>query len=206
MLSIAAGASVSWTAQALALINGSPAPGQSVTWQTTPTIRPAGGSTSLTNSGGIATKTLTVGPLEKGQQTSSAACLNGTSQCVNFTAFGARPEFAYLEPISGTAQSLPSSDTPGQITLRVRDLNGNPMASASVTLYQAVYAWIAPCPSQGRCSQPQLLATQTSSATSTLDGSVSFIPASIPGLPSNLIGLALTGSSSAITVNIEQHP
>jgi hypothetical protein len=206
VLSIAAGSSTEWTAQVLALTSGSPAPGQSVTWQATPTIRPVGASTSLTNSSGIAVKTLTVGPLERGQQTSSAACLNGTSQCVNFTALGARPEYAYLEPISGTFQILTPSNTPGQITLRVRDMNGNPMGCATVTLYQALYVWALPCSAQGRCPNPQLLATQTSTATSTLDGSVSFIPASIPGLPSNLIGLAVTGSSSAITVNIEQHP
>jgi len=39
-----------------------------------------------------------------------------------------------------------------------------------------------------------------------LDGSVSFIPASLPGVPTNLVGLAMTGFSSAVTVNIEQRP
>jgi hypothetical protein len=75
-----------------------------------------------------------------------------------------------------------------------------------VTLYQALYAWAPPCPTHGRCTQAQLLAIQTSTATSTLDGSVSFIPAFIPGVPTTLVGLAVTGSSSALAVNIEQHP
>jgi len=206
MLSVAAGATVDWTAQALALTNGSPAPGQTVSWQTTPNIRANGSSTATTNSSGIAAKALSVGPLSKGQQYSSAACVNGTTQCVNFTVLGARPEYAYLESVSGSFQTLSATDTPGQISLRLHDMNGNPMAGGIVTLYQALYAWAPPCSSHGRCAQSQLLATQTSTATSTLDGSVSFIPASIPGVPTNLVGLAVTGSSSALTVNIEQHP
>ena len=44
------------------------------------------------------------------------------------------------------------------ITLRVLDMNGNPMAGGTVTLYQSVYAWAPPCPARGRCAQPQLLA------------------------------------------------
>jgi hypothetical protein len=206
MLSVAAGATVDWTAQALALTNGSPAPGQTVAWQITPTIRTNGASTATTNSSGIAAKALTVGPLSKGQQTSSSACLNGTTQCVSFTALGARPEYAYLESISGTTQTVVASSTPSQISLRVRDMNGNPMGAGNVTLYQALYAWTPPCPTHGRCAQAQLLATQTSTSTSTLDGLVSFIPVSIPGVPTTLIGLAVTGSSSALTVNIDQHP
>lgn len=206
MLSVAAGATVDWTAQALALTNGSPAPGQTVAWQTSSTIRTNGASTATTNTSGIASKALTVGPLSKGQQASSSACLNGTTQCVNFTALGARPEYAYLESISGTAQTLFASDTPSQMTLRVRDMNGNPMGAGTVTLYQALYAWTPPCSTHGRCAQAPLLATQTSTATSTLDGSVSFVPASIPGVPTTIIGLAVTGSSSALTVYIDQHP
>ena len=206
MLSVSAGATVDWIAQALALTNGSPAPGQTVAWQTTSTIRTNGASTVTTDSSGIAAKALTVGPLSKGQQTSSSACLNGTTQCVNFTALGARPEYAYLEPVYGSIQNLSASGTPGQITLRLRDMNGNPMAGGTVALYQALYAWAPPCRSHGRCAQSQLLTTQSSTATSSLDGSVSFIPASIPGIPTNLVGLAVTGASSAITINIEQHP
>jgi hypothetical protein len=206
MLSVAAGATVDWTTQALALTNGSPAPGQTVAWQATSTIRVNGASTATTNSSGIAAKSLTVGPLDKGQQITSAACLNGTTQCVNFTALGARPEYAYLESLSGTSQNLPVSNTPGQITLRLRDMNGNPMAGGTVTLYQTLYAWTPPCPAHGRCAQSQLLATQTSTATSTLDGSVSFLPASIPGVSTNLLGLAVAGNSSSLTISIEQHP
>jgi hypothetical protein len=205
-LSIASGSTVTWTTQALALSNGTPSPGQTVVWQGGSGISPVGITSATTNSNGIATKSLTVGPLAKGQQVTSTACVNGTTQCVNFVALGARPEYAWLEPVSGTSQILVTPDTSAQITLLVRDMNGNPMAGGSVTLYQALYAWSPPCPPHGRCAQPDLLASQSATAVSALDGSVTFTPASIPGVPTKLIGLAVTGNFNTLAISIEQHP
>jgi hypothetical protein len=206
-LSVAAGATVNWTAQALALNNsGSPASGQTVAWRSSGGISPQGGPSATTDSNGIASKSLTVGPLAEGQQTTSSACLNGTSQCVSFVALGARPEFAWLEPVSGATQTLPASGTPRLIILRVRDMNGNPMAGGIVNLYQSLFAWTPRCPPHGRCAQASLLATQTATAISALDGSVTFAPASIPGLATNLVALAVTGNASTVTVAVEQHP
>ena len=205
-LSIAAGASVNWTTQAIVLNNGKPMVGQSVAWQTVSGITTAGGKVALTDSGGVATKSLVVGPLNEGQQATSTACVNGTLQCANFTAIGARPEYAYLEAIAGTTQCIAAGTTPNQITLRLRDMDGNPMAAGTVTLYQALYAWAPPCPPRGRCAQPELLVSQVSTATSALDGTVSFAPATLPGVPSNLIGLAVTGSSSTLPIDLEQNP
>ncbi|MGA8090149.1 MAG: IPT/TIG domain-containing protein [Terracidiphilus sp.] len=205
-LSVAAGVTVNWTTQALALSSGAPAPGQTVTWQSSGSISPQGAPSAATNANGIASKSLAVGPLAEGQQTASNACLNGTSQCVSFVALGARPEFAWLEPVSGTTQTLAALGTPGLITLRVRDMNGNPMAGGIVTLYQSLYAWTPPCAPHGRCAQAPLLASQTASAVSALDGSVTFLPASISGLATNLIALAVTGNTSTVSIAVEQHP
>ena len=159
-LSVAAGAVVNWPVQALALNNGLPSAGQAVSWQTTGTGLTAQGSTpALTNGSGIASATLTAGPLAEGQLVTINACLNGTSQCVAFTAIGARPEFATLEAVSGTGQTLSLQDTPAQITLRLLDMDGNPMAAGTVSLHQALYAWaprVPPTPHARRpaCSPP----------------------------------------------------
>jgi IPT/TIG domain-containing protein len=207
-LSLAAGATFTWTVQALVLSNGLPVAGQSVAWQT-PTgggIAPQGAASALTNSAGIATNTLTVGPLAEGQVVSINACLNGTSQCVAFTAYGARRELAILEPISGTSQTLAASGTPSQITLRLLDTDGNPMAGGTVALYQALYAWSPPCSPHAVCTQGALLATQAATATSAIDGSVAFLPASLPGVATNLIGLAASGSTATVSITILQHP
>jgi hypothetical protein len=204
-LSLAAGAAFTWTVQALALLNGAPAGGQSVLWQSAAGIA-APASPVITNASGIAAQTLTVGPLAEGQQVSINACVNGTNTCVTFTAFGARPEYAVLEPVAGTAQSLSVSGTPGLITLRLLDMNSNPMAGGTVSLYQALYAWTPPCAPHAVCTQGALLDAQLATAVSALDGTVTFTPASLPGVATNLEGLAASGNTSTVTIAIEQHP
>jgi hypothetical protein len=212
MLSLAAGATVTWMAQALVLNHGAAASGQAVAWQATGSGATGSGivaqssTAAISNASGIAAKALTVGPLAEGQVVTSNACLNGTSQCVAFTALGARAEYASLQAVSGTTQSLAAAGTPGQITLRVLDMDGNPMAGGTVTFYQALYAWSPPCGLHSRCVQGALLATQATAATSALDGSVAFSPLSQPGVPTSLLGLAVTGNTGAVNVAIEQHP
>jgi hypothetical protein len=206
-LSLAAGATITWTVQALVLSNGAPMGGQTVAWQTAGSgIVSLGSAAAITTASGIATRQLTVGPLAEGQTATINACLNGTSQCISFTAFGARPEYASLSAVSGTAQSLPVQGTPGQITLRLLDTDGNPMAGGPVAFYQALYAWTPPCAPHTVCAPGELLATQAATATSALDGTVTFTPASLPGVATNLFGLAASGNTATINIAIEQHP
>jgi hypothetical protein len=206
-LSLAAGATVSWVVQALVLSNGLAAPGQAVAWEATGSgISALGSTASITTSTGMATQTLTVGPLAEGQLATMNACLNGTSQCVAFAAIGARPEYALLEAVSGTTQSLSIAGTPAQITLRLLDMDGNPMAAGTVSLYQALYAWAPPCGPHGVCPPSILLTTATATATSALDGTVSFTPASLPGVATNLLALAASGNTSTVSIAVEQHP
>jgi hypothetical protein len=198
---------MSWTVQALVLSNGQPAAGQSVFWQSGATGLSAQGiSGAITSPSGLATRQLTVGPLAEGQVATISACLNGTSQCVAFTALGARPEYASLNPVSGVTQSISVQSTPAQITLRVLDMDGNPMAGGSVALYQSLYAWSPPCAAHAVCPPADLLATQVATATSAIDGTVTFTPASLPGVATTLQALAATGDTASLNIAIEQHP
>jgi hypothetical protein len=205
-LSVAAGATVSWTAQVLVLNNGVGVGGQSVAWQTVSGISTQNSAAAISNAGGVAAMTLTVGPLAEGQVATSNACLNGSSQCVAFTALGARPEYASIQAVSGTRQNLSATGTPGQIALRVLDMDGNPMAGATVTFSQALYAWTPPCGLHTRCTRGALLATQSTAASTALDGTVAFSPLAQPGVPTSLLGLAATGNTGTVNVDIEQHP
>jgi hypothetical protein len=206
-LSLAAGATFSWTIQALVLKSGVPLTGQSVAWQMPGSgIVSLGSTAAITDQTGIATEILTVGPLTEGQQVSATACLNGTNQCIAFNAFGSRPEYSILEAVSGTAQSLSLAATPSQITLRLLDTDGNPMAGGSVALFQALYAWSPPCATHEVCAQGELMATQSATATSAIDGTVAFTPASLPGVATTLVGLAAAGDTAAVSVAVEQHP
>jgi hypothetical protein len=204
--SVAAGAVITWNVQALVLNNGAPAAGQSVVWQTGASGFAMQNAAATSSSSGIATQTLTVGPLAAGQLATIHACLNGTSQCVTFSAIGARPELAMLEAVSGTTQSLSMQGTPGPITLRLLDAQGNPMAAGTVSLYQALYAWAPACGPHSACPPAKLLATQTATATTALDGTVSFTPATLPGVATDMLGVAASGNNSTLNVTLEQHP
>ena len=203
-LSLAAGVTLAWPVQAMVVKNGAPVTGQSVTWQTAAGFQPAVAGAVMTNVGGVAAQTLTVGPLAEGQLVSVSACVTGTSQCATFTALGSRSEYATVVPVSGTVQSLPAGSAPSPIVLRVLDMDGNPMAAGTVTLNEALWAWAPPCPLFGRCAQPELLSKKTVTAISALDGTVSFTPLSIAGASTRLLGVATTGYSSAVPVSIEQ--
>jgi len=125
---------------------------------------------------------------------------------VTFSVFGARAEYATLLPVSGTNQSLAASGTPSQIVLRLYDMDGNPMAGGTVVLYQALYAWTPPCQAHAECGQGALLATQAGTATSAVDGSVTFTPASLPGVATELLGLAASGNTSTVRIAVEEQP
>jgi len=204
-LYLAAGATAQWPVQALVQSGGAPVSGQSVTWQSVTGIT-APGSAVTTNAAGTAAATLSVSALAKGQMATSNACLPGGTICVGFNVFGARPEFAGLAAVNGTSQSIAASASPAAVTLRVLDMNGHPMAGGTVTVSQALYAWTPPCPAHGRCAQAQLLASQTTTSVSGLDGSITLTPLTQPGTATNLVGLAATGNAGTLTFNIEQHP
>jgi hypothetical protein len=204
-LYLAAGATFSWTTQALVLTNGSAASGQTVSWQSPSSgIALPGTATATTNTSGIANKTLSVGPLAEGQTATVQACVNG--QCVTYTAYGAAPEYAQLRAVAGTSQSLASSGTPSQIVLRLLDESGNPMAGGTVMLYQALYAWTHACAAHVACTQGALLANQSGIATSTVDGTVVFTPLQLSGIATNLVGLAASGNTATASVAVEEYP
>jgi IPT/TIG domain len=204
-LYLAGGATTTWPVQALLLSAGNPLAGQQITWQgATGIVVP--GSPVASNASGIAAANLTVGPLAEGQSVMAKACLAGTQTCAAFTVFGSRPEFASLAAVSGTGQSLSAAATPAPVILRVLDMNGNPMAGGTVVIHQTLRSLAPPCPSHGRCAQPFLLATQSATLTSALDGTVTFTPLNLPGIATNLAGLAATGNNGSLAFTVEQHP
>jgi hypothetical protein len=80
------------------------------------------------------------------------------------------------------------------------------MAGGTVALYQALYAWAPPCSPHTVCQLAALLSTQTATATSALDGTVTFSPATLPGVATNLEAIAASGNTATVPIAIEQHP
>jgi len=184
---------------------GAPAANQQIAWTSVTGIS-APATASTTNSSGIASATLVAGPLTGGQTATSNACLSNSATCVPFNVFGARAEFASLTAVSGTRQSMAAAASPAAVILRALDMNGNPMAGATVTVSQTLYAWAPPCPAHGRCPQAQVLSSKSSTVTSALDGTVTITPLTLPGTPTRLVGLAVTGNAGTLSFTVEQHP
>lgn len=204
-LSLAAGATIAWTVQTMVESDNLPVSGQTVVWKSATGFTLSNAS-ATTNSAGIASNTLTVGPLSRGQTATLQACLNGSSQCVSFSAYGARPEYATLQAISGTSQTLSLRETASQIALRAYDMDGDELAGAQVSLYESLYAWQSEYPTHGVCAAAELLAQQAASGTTAVDGSIAFTPASLSGTATNLHGVASAGNSASVNISIEQHP
>ncbi len=202
-LYIAAGASIAWPVQAMAQISGSPASGQQVTWQSGSGIA-APSSPTTTDGNGMAWATLAVGPLAAGQTATANACLG--SSCAALSAFGARPQFATLMGLSGVSQTMAAGTTPAPVVLRVLDMNGHPLAGGTVSVTQSLFSWTPPCPPHGRCAEAHLLARQTTTLTSALDGTISLVPLTLAGVPTSLSGIATTGNTAALSFQVEQHP
>jgi hypothetical protein len=132
--------------------------------------------------------------------------VNGTSQCTIYSAFGARPQYAALQPVSGTAQHISGAAAPLSITMRLLDMNGNAMTGGTVSLYQVLYAVAAPCNPHLVCPPGVLLSTQSATATSTIEGLVTFSPLTMPGVATNLQAIAVTGDTAVLPIKIERHP
>ncbi len=200
---LAAGATAQWPVQELVQIGGVPTAGQQVTWQGgTGIVAPSSpGSSGPT---GLASATMTVGPLVAGQSAIARGCVGAF--CASFSAFGARAEYAGLVALAGVKQTLPVTAAPTGISMRVLDMNGHALARAAVTVSQTLSAWTPPCPAHGRCAQPTVLARQTSSLTSTLDGTIAITPLTRSGTATVLLGVAASGNSAILPFRIESHP
>jgi hypothetical protein len=203
---LAIGASTPWNVQGLVLNNGAPSPGQSVTWTPMGAGVTALASGSVSNSGGVVTAQLATGPLGSGEIVPVDACLAGTSICTQFTVTAVHTQTALLTAVSGTSQTVPSTQSLAPVVLRVTDAVGHPMAGGIVTFYETLTAWTPPCPEHGRCPSAPVLAQQTLQMVSATDGSVTLTPLANGGQPATLAVTAVTGDTAVLSFALEQSP
>jgi len=204
-LYIAIGATASWSPQAEALSGSAPLAGQSVNWSAASGVTPSA-ATAVTNTNGIASTQLNIGPLAEGADAPLYACLPGNTACATFQIYSVHPEVAQLAAVSGAGQTLSANARPAPVILRVTDAVGHPMAGGIVTFYETLRQWTPDCPAQGRCPSAPVLATQTVQATSGSDGLVTLVPLTGNGEPTRLYVTAVTGNVASLNFEIEQHP
>ncbi len=206
-LYIAIGAQgVSWTPTAIVLSGGAPVQGAAVRWVGGTGAQVAATANTTSNAAGMASTTVTAGPLAAGGTASVYACQSQSSVCATFTISAVHTELATLLPVSGVGQSLTAGGTPMLITLEVIDGVGHPVAGATVNFYQQMTAWQPPCPAQGRCPAPQQLGSLATSVTSDANGLVTLTPMASGGQAVAVNVLATVGQAGTLNFSVVEHP
>lgn len=205
-LYIALGATVQWPVRAMVLNqSGSPVAGQTINWAPAPSGVSVSSGQNITDTNGLVSNQLAVGPFTESVNSSVSSCLANTTNCAAFTVTPVHPESAGLVPWSGTSQYINASQTFASVFLHVTDAFGDPLAGASVTFAETLYGWNEPCGAQGECAPAPVLAQQTAEATSGIDGSVSLTPLSANDQAARLLVTAATGDTT-LNFELDAHP
>jgi hypothetical protein len=202
---IAAGATVAWTPQLIVADNIASTNGVIVNWQTV-----SGSVTALLNQSqvdatGLARTLATAGPLAPGAQALLSGCA-WTTVCATFTMQGVDPADLRVVAVSGGGQIVSANGNFTPVALRVTDVASNPVAGATVEIYQTVDAWQPPCPDRGRCPIPPILASSQFSVVSDVNGLVTITPQQLPGLPETTNLAAAAGSQGFVSLTLEKQP
>lgn len=206
-LYVAIGGSTTWSPQVLVLANGQPLAAGQVLWQTTsPGITLGAQTTTTTNSSGIAVGQVAVGPQIGANTGTVQACLVSTTTCVTFNLVPVHLETAEIHPVSGTAQSVAAAQTLSPVVVEATDAIGRPMAGATVTFYETMFAWTPACAGSEDCPSPPVLGQQTVTAVSGSDGTVSLTPIANQGLPVRIVVQATVGPNGEYDFELEQAP
>jgi len=205
---IAAGATVTWTQQAIVAQNSAPAAGVPVTWTATSGMT-LSSATSVTNTQGMAQVLATAGPLAAGAQATGQACM-WTNVCADFAAVAVDRSSWQLAVISGANQAvslsglLPGTFAP--LVLIVTDQSGDPVAGAPVVIYQMANAASMPCPARGRCPVTPRLASSVTTAVSDTNGMVSVVPMQLAGVADVTNIAVATGTQGFTALPLMQGP
>ena len=176
---LAAGTTISFPLNVVALYNGSPAPAQGVQWTLASGFATAT-TNSVTNSVGNASDLVFLGPIAAGGDAIATACAWGNI-CARFDGFGVAPANQAIAVVSGAQQSVVGGAALAPVVVMVVDAAGHPVAAAPVSVYQTVTSFDAVCPDRGRCPAAAVLATQATVGVSGIDGTVTVAPLIVSG-------------------------
>jgi hypothetical protein len=202
---IAAGATVAWTPQLTVADNIASANGVMVNWQTISGSVTALPNQSQVDSTGVARTLATAGPLGPGAQALLSGCA-WTTVCATFTMQGVDLADLRVVAASGAGQIVSASGNFAPVVLRVTDTASNPVAGATVEVYQTVDAWQPPCPDRGRCPIPPILASSQYSVVSDANGLVTITPQQLPGLPETTNLAAAAGLQGFVSLTLAKQP
>jgi IPT/TIG domain len=202
---IAAGAVVQWSPQLAVADTIFSTTGSPVNWQVlsgSVVVSPVQSQVSVA---GTAQTLAVAGPLSPGAQALFSGCA-WTTVCAMFTAQGVDSADLRLVVVGGGGQVVAASGTLTPVVLQVTDTAGDPVAGAVVMVYQTVNEWQIPCPDRGRCPNPPVLASSSSSVTSDANGVVTITPQQLPGVAGTTNLAAATGTQGFLSLTLEEQP
>lgn len=183
--------------------NGAAAAGTSVLWTASTSRAGFTSSVSTANAGGMSS-IATTGALRDGEAATVQACA-WTTVCDTQNLIAVAAANLRAAVVSGDAQSRSATDSLNNVALRVLDTSGNPVAGATVAVYQAVSGWQPACTS-GRCATAPVYGTATSSTISDDDGLVTVSPLQYANTAAVTKITASVGTQGAITVTLVKTP
>jgi hypothetical protein len=122
------------------------------------------------------------------------------------TAFGVDPSQWTVLVVSGAGQSVQAASTLAPVVLRVTDLAGHVVQSATVNVYQTVDAWEGTCPPTGSCAAAPVLASSQKTVTTDSNGLVTITPLEVVNTSSVVHIAASTGTQGFISLSLTKMP
>ena len=200
---VAAGSGVTFMPAVTVTENRVVVAGASVVWTASTSRAGFTSSVSAANAGGLSS-IATTGALRDGEAATVQACA-WTTVCGTQTLIAVAAANLRAAVVSGDAQSRSATDSLNDVALRVLDTYGNPVAGATVAVYQAVSGWQPACTS-GRCATAPVYGTSTSSTISDDDGLVTVSPLQYANTAAVTKITASVGTQGAITVTLVKTP
>ena len=201
---MAAGATVNWSPQVTVIQDGLPAVGVDVNWIASGAMT-VSVSASAADTLGRSEAAALAGPLTGGAQALAKACA-WISVCSTFTVIGVDPSEWQLGLVSGAGQTVGLSSQFKPVVLVVTNQQGDPVASAAITVHQTVNAAEMSCPDRGRCPLAPVLGTWDSAATSDLNGLITITPMQMAGIP-EVTNIAIAAGTQGFTsLSVVQGP
>ena len=201
---ITAGATVSLTLKATATVNGNAAGSETLQWSGTAGLSPATAS-SVTETTGTSSMWASAGPIAAGASSTATVC-GRASICQNFTATGVSSNNLAVQIVSGGTQVAQSGASLQPVTIVITDSAGHPVASAPVIVSQTLTALNQACPTHGRCPAAPVLNSEINTIISSLDGTVTIIPLSVSGLPTQTELAISSGTQGFATAVVSSNP
>jgi hypothetical protein len=201
---LAAGAGAQWVLTLTATQDGALAPGAPVTWSATGaglSVAPAVGTTGASGTTATAASQAAIASVATNVVTGCA----WVTVCTSWTVYGVDPSGWTIAVQSGGGQTVTDGSGLTEVALAVTDGAGHPVAGATVTVFQTVYAWEGTCAAV-RCASAPVLETSKVTVMSDANGVVTVTPLEVAGQPQVVQLAASTGTKGFATATLTVHP